>query len=702
MSTWYKNSFRRNLIDMHIDEWKDEFLSQFNENEYFKILKAGDIRSPMLYIQSHVGVCYWPTKSGHMHKAFEGREDAVRRLFELCKEDGMDVIAYYSLIYNNWAYKEYPDWRMINVHDKGSRDSGNRYGLCCPNNMKYREFIATQMNEFCDYFDFCGIFLDMTFWPMICYCPSCRKRWEEEVGGEIPTTIDWKDQRWIAFQNKRQEWLGEFAQFATTEIKKHKPECTVEHQYSTASQFWRFGVNENITIASDYAGGDLYGGIIEQSFACKLYYGLTQDQPFEYMTSRCYPNLKEHTTNKTMDQLELSVYTTYAHHGACLLIDAIDPRGTIDSRVYDKIGKVFGKSKEYEKYLTKGQLVQDVGVYFSLNSKMDVEKNNVYVGSNAAEDTTQPHLKAALGAVSSLRSHHIPVGVLNNWKLEDFKDVKVLVLPDVPFMTQIEINAVKEYVKMGGNLYLSGHTAVKLVEELFEVKYEGFTEEAVTYIAPTNDGKQYMEEYTIDYPMTFFAKQVKMSGKSNGKFLGTITLPYTVPSASYANCTNEYNEIDLIKDKKDLDNTFSSIHSNPPGIATKYPAIIKTSYGAGTVIWTSVPIEAQERFQHQEVFTNLIMDLLGEASFGSDNVSEVVEFVMFEDSQEKYLSIINLQDTFKVIDANDFDIRIKADKKPKSVKLLPSRDELAYTYMDGYTMVHIDKLHIFKMISIEK
>ena len=202
--------------------------------------------------------------------------------------------------------------------------------------------------------------------------------------------------------------------------------------------------------------------------------------------------------------------------------------------------------------------------------------------------------------------------------------------------------------------------------------------------------------------MTFFAKQVKMSGNSNGKFLGTITLPYTVPTASYANCTNEYNEIDLIKDKKDLENTFSSIHSNPPGIATKYPAIMKTPYGQGTIIWTSVPIEAQERFQHQEVFTNLIMDLLGEASFGSDNVSEVVEFVMFEDSRKKYFSMINLQDTFKVIDANDFDIRIKTDKKPKSVKLLPSRDELAYTYMDGYTMVHIDKLHVFKMISIEK
>lgn len=66
------------------------------------------------------------------------------------------------------------------------------------------------------------------------------------------------------------------------------------------------------------------------------------------------------------------------------------------------------------------------------------------------------------------------------------------------------------------------------------------------------------------------------------------------------------------------------------------------------------------------------------------------------------MSIINLQDTFKVIDIYDFDICIKTDNKPKSVKLLPDESELPYTYSNGYTKINIDKLHVFKMISIEK
>jgi hypothetical protein len=95
------------------------------------------------------------------------------------------------------------------------------------------------------------------------------------------------------------------------------------------------------------------------------------------------------------------------------------------------------------------------------------------------------------------------------------------------------------------------------------------------------------------------------------------------------------------------------------------------------------------------------MDLLGEASFGSDNAPEIVEFVMFDDGDIKYLSIVNLYEAFKIVTANDFDVRVKTDKAPKSVKLLPTGEELKYTYSDGYVNVHIDKLHIFEMIAVE-
>ena len=100
---WYSKSYRRHLCDMHIEDWKDEFLSKFSAEQYFENLIKADVQSAMIYLQSHVGYCYYPTKSGKMHNAFINREDEIRRLVEMCRNAGIYVTGYYSLIYNTWA-----------------------------------------------------------------------------------------------------------------------------------------------------------------------------------------------------------------------------------------------------------------------------------------------------------------------------------------------------------------------------------------------------------------------------------------------------------------------------------------------------------------------------------------------------------------------------------------------------------------------
>ena len=42
------------------------------------------------------------------------------------------------------------------------------------------------------------------------------------------------------------------------------------------------------------------------------------------------------------------------------MIDAIDPKGTHDRRVYEAIGQVHGEMEHYEKYLTRGKMAYDV------------------------------------------------------------------------------------------------------------------------------------------------------------------------------------------------------------------------------------------------------------------------------------------------------------------------------------------------------
>ena len=55
---WYQENYRRLLIDMHIEDWNEEFLSQYDPKEFLRMFKKAKINAPMIYVQSHVGLCY--------------------------------------------------------------------------------------------------------------------------------------------------------------------------------------------------------------------------------------------------------------------------------------------------------------------------------------------------------------------------------------------------------------------------------------------------------------------------------------------------------------------------------------------------------------------------------------------------------------------------------------------------------------------
>ena len=692
---WYSNRFRRNLVDMHISDWDERFLSRFDPETYVENLKRAHIDAPMLYFQSHLGLCYFPTRVGATHNSPAGRGGLVKRVEQLCHAAGMTVVGYYSLVYNNWAHEHHPEWRMLDIDGRDSRASGSRYGLCCPNSEGYRAFTEAQIREFCDTFDFEGVFFDMLFWPMICYCPSCRARWAREVGGEMPRTVDWKDERWRLFQRKRTEWMGEFGFWAADTLHKYRPDASVENQYSTIMHDWKFGVNENMGLSSTYSGGDLYGGLAEQSFACKLYRGATRAQPFEYMTSRCYPGLLEHTTTKSEDMLRLSVLTTVAHHGASLLIDAIDPVGTLDERVYERYGRVFEGAMPYEKAMTTGEQAYDVALYYDLNGKYDPEAAPFDVRDEAKGSHDKPMHEALLGAARALQSHHILYGVVNNCWFDRFREAKVLALCDVPDLEEDKIPQILDYVRGGGSLYMSGHCAPKLMDELFGLRLTGLTPENITYISPTAAGGEVMcGHFTREYPLTMLEPAFLAEGAPKGEVWGTLTLPYTIPARDPAGLTPE--QIERMR-------AFAAIHSNPPGEFTDRPALVYVRYGRGQAVWSAAPIERAVREQHSDIFAAIMKRLTGGVRLEA-SAPDCVEFVLFDAPAQgtKLLSVINLQEGFHALPVYDVTVRLKTARPPRAVRLVDTEQSVPYEWKDGMTVLRFDRIMYFEMVRVEE
>jgi hypothetical protein len=327
---WYARAYRRAVIDMHIPDWDDKFLSEFDSAQYVSLLVKARAQSVVAYAMSHVGLFNYPTKIGQQHRGLKGR-NLVQEIVDRCRAQQIAVVLYNSLIFDRWAADNHPEWRLI-AHDGTPHGKGGRHGLLCPNS-PYREYVRAWVEEECSLFDFAGIRFDMTFWPGICYCKHCRKRFADEVGGEIPKTINWLDEHWVTFQRKREEWLADFASVATETVRKRKPQASVEHQASTYPLNWVFGVNAGLVKHNDFLQGDFYGDSWQGSFVRKLLENLTPNRPFGFETSFSV-DLADHTAMKPAALLEAKASAAIADSAA--FIQCQDNNSVL--KVYERFG----------------------------------------------------------------------------------------------------------------------------------------------------------------------------------------------------------------------------------------------------------------------------------------------------------------------------------------------------------------------------
>lgn len=672
---WYETSFRRNLVDMHIEDWDERFLSEFSPEDYVKNLKLANIKSAMLYFHSHVGYSYYPTKSGKMHSGLIGREDAMRRLVDLCHQNGMDVIGYYSLIFNTFEEDRHPEWRIMDGEDDDSshRQRGSRYGHCCPNNPEYREYVKTQIAEIADYFTVEGMFYDMTFWSGICHCPHCTKRFFEETGNaEIPRVPDFNSPVWLAFVKKRYEWMGEFARFVTACSKEFMPHASVQHNCAHEIHGnWKQACTEAVSDACDFCGGDLYGSIYAHSFGAKYYRAVTQNAPFEYMISRCNPNLKQHTVNRTQSEMELQTFLTIAHHGAPFIIDAMDPVGTLDRRVYEQIGRVFAKTQPYEPYLV-GEPIEDVAIFYPTTGRFSTAGNEVDC------------LVASIELSRTLASFHVPYGILANNRLDRCKNYKMIFAPQVAGLNDSAREVLCGYVRNGGTLYLSGGEEPALLKELLGADFEGYTETIHTYLAPRPEYEELMSGFNEKYPMTFKYKLPKVQVGESDKVTvaARLALPYS---------------------KADDPRAFSSIHSNPPGEITDYAGLVLASYGKGRVIFCAAPAEADQRTQYRDMMHRILeMGLpASEWSLFAD-ARRQVELFGYRTEKGYSISFVDLLFDDEHIPTEPFTItlRLQEGEAVESVKLLPSGEALPFEVQDGVLTFQTPKTELFAMLEV--
>ncbi len=389
------------------------------------------------------------------------------------------------------------------------------------------------------------------------------------------------------------------------------------------------------------------------------------NQPFEYMFSRCTPTLSKHTVTKSEDVMESAVFLTLAHHGATLVIDAIDPIGTLDGRVYEQIGRVFDKAIPYEKYLS-GKMIEDVGVYYSLKSKFDL-RGDKCTNHNCAVNT-----------VDTLIYNHIPCGVTGGY--DDISKYKIVIASCLTGEDEYDNARLIDYVINGGKLYISGGDNKNLIKALLDVEVVGYTTEKITYMAPQKGVESEFEYFTKKYPLHFDCSAPIVGAMENNGVYATVTLPYTNQDTP----------------------KFASIHSNPPGVNTDIPALIVKNVGKGTVIWSAMPIEGDSNYDYRKIFLNLLIQFFDFKPSVTSDAAKDIEVVSFVDGKDIFVSTVLLNEDYYARKTEEFFISVLCDEKPERVLILPEEKEIEFEYENNRVIFKSQNKGIFNMYKIVK
>jgi hypothetical protein len=693
---WYETSYHRTESTMHFSEASDLFLSQFDPDKYAETLRMGDIDTTYFMSSSHSGECYWPTKVGHPHRALGGR-DLLAEVIDACHRRGINVVFYYSVIFNNWASRTHPEWRMVD--GQGRTLAGEfwhgRGKVCCPSS-PYTDFVLREFKELARY-DAEGVWVDMLFWPGVCHCSHCRARYAKQAGRDIPRTVDWRDPAWVGFQRTREQWLAELARSINSTILAISPEMTVFHQGAGFINEWlERGVSLELAAQSEFMNADIYGDFLEWTFCAKLFSGLGRHPRFDFESCRTYR--REHTSNKPRERLQAEGYLVLAHNGAIRFFDRVNPLGVFHLPSYELMGSVHREFRPYEQYLG-GSLCRDIGIYINFESGFDLGGFEGATFSRTGTPIADPYQSgwqrpplSAMNVARTLLNAHLPFTVITKKNLPDLYSFQLVILPNLAMIDTEEAAAFRSFVAAGGGLYASKYTSLLTkhgeqpgdfqLADLFGVSFVGETSEAITYAAPRPEAASLFPFYGPDYPVTVPDSHLLVRAREGANVLATVGLPWFDPQSS---------------------EVYSLLSSDPPGVQTDYPAVVQNAFGRGRVIYAAAALEALKSDLQRDVFLRFVRRLAPRPHPFEAEAPRCVELLLYDQPEKRryLLNVVNIQGELPNVPVDGIKVRIAAVGGAKRVISLPGEEPIIFSRRDGWVELTVPRVQTFAMVALD-
>ncbi|TBL79351.1 alpha-amylase family protein [Paenibacillus thalictri] len=472
---WYRRTFRwgqTNLTEMDpvycdMEWWK----------RYWR-----DTRVQGIIVNAGGIVAYYPSSIKlHYRAAGLGDRDLYGEFSTEARKAGLTVLARMDI---NRAtqdfYDAHPDCFVVNGKGEPLMADGRYFS--CVNSDYYKTYIPEVLKEIIALYKPDG-FTDNSWTGVsrqhICHCGSCRSKFKQYAGLELPAAADWNDpgyrqwikwsyqcrmENWDLFNRVTREfggpdclWLG---MVNANPVKTHASFCDLK-EVGERSQ----------VMMCDHQSRDPLNGFEQNSLNGQLLHGvagwdaLIPESMANYIRGvrsfRQGSNPPAETRLWMIEGMAGGISPWFHHVGGV----------QEDRRQFGNMPPLMQWHEANETYLYNRQPVSNIGLVWSQ------ENTEFYGRADADENVALPWH----GFVKALKRARIPfIPVHADHIARDAARLDVLILPDLAAMSDSQCEAVRRFAESGGHLVFTGATGT--LDEWGE-KREFFPLEAVTGIA---------------------------------------------------------------------------------------------------------------------------------------------------------------------------------------------------------------------------
>lgn len=651
--------FRQVHLDFHTSEHIEDIGKKFDKKQFQTALKKGHINSITLFSKCHHGWAYHPSKANEIHPHLDF--DLLGAQIQAAHEIGVKTPIYLSAGLDEKMAHRHPEWLVRNLDEsttwaKDFTEPG--YHKMCMSS-PYLDYLVKQIEEVCKNYDADGIFLDIAG-VQPCYCQNCIAE-REELGLNPYDENDVLKHAEMVYKR--------YAEKTRAAVDKYKPNLSLFHNGGHIRQGRRDLVNYNthLELESLPTGG---WGYDHFPFSARYCQGLGVD--YLGMTGKFHGSWGEFGGFKHPNALRFEVTLAAANGAKCSVGDQLSPSGEMDMVTYDLIGSAYSELEGKEEWLDNVESVADIAII----------SHEAYVGDLSTGQMTKVD-DSGSGVCRIMLEGKYLFDVIDFES--DLSKYKVIILPDVIRADIDFAKRLREFCDCGGKVLATGKS----------VLHENSNEFCL------NLGAEWIKEnpYKPDYFRPL--EKIKDMGDTgyimygNGEKIRCIGNELGIRENPYFNRTRVH---------------FCS-HQHTPN-SCEYGGARMTEGKDGIYIaWNIFADYAQSGELHLKQMVIFALDrLLDSAKTLKTNLPAQGIVTLMKQSDRLichllYASPVKRGNGIEVIEdivpIYNVELAIKTNRKINKVYLAPQKEDIDFTYDNGYISVKLAKIECHQMVVFE-